>query len=90
MRTLLLVILCCVGCARSVNDERTAEEAWDVGLTNEQAAAVQADKVACSDMYHKLLDVAGDPARGSVEHLGLIRLKTHHDEYFYARFEPAT
>ena len=81
MRTLLLVTLCCVGCARSAKDNRTAEEAWHVGLTAEQVAAVQADKVACSEMYNKLRDVAGDPAPGSVEYLGLIRLNAHHDEY---------
>ena len=81
MRTLLLAIFCCIGCARSINDEIATEKAWRVGLTDEQAAAVQADEVACSEMYHKLLDAAGDPAQGTVEYLGLVRLKAHHDEY---------
>ena len=81
MRTHLLIILCCVGCARSVKDESAAEEAWHVGLTDEQAAAVRADRVACSEMYNQLLDAAGEPAPGSVEYVGLIRLKSHHDEY---------
>jgi hypothetical protein len=81
MRTLLLVTFCCAGCARSVKDESAHEDAWHAGLTDEQVAAVQADKVACSEMYDKLRDAAGDPAPGSVEYLGLIRLNAHHDEY---------
>src|SRR5207248_11698606 len=79
--TLLCVILCCAGCARSVNDKETAAEAWDAGLTAEQVAAVHADKAACSEMYDKLLEAAGDPAPGTVERLGLVRLEAHHDEY---------
>jgi hypothetical protein len=75
----MLVILVCLGCTRTVSVGST--EAWRVGLTDEQVAVVQADRAACREMYDKLIDLGGEPAPGSVEHLGLIRLKMHHDEY---------
>ena len=81
MRTIMLVILVCLGCTRTANVGSTDAEAWRVGLTDEQVAAVQADRAACREMYDKLIDLGGEPAPGSVEYLGLIRLKMHHDEY---------
>lgn len=83
VRTLVLMILAAVGCTRTGGHDVSAkvEEAWNVGLTDEQASAVLQDQQACGEMHQKLMDAAGNPAQGSIEQLGLIRLKTHHDEY---------
>jgi len=84
MRPLLLVTLCCIGCGRSVDHDKALEENWHLGLTEQQIAAVRADQIACSEMRQKLLVVAGDPAPGTVEYLGLVRLNAHHEEYLRA------
>jgi len=83
MRAFLLMVFTCVGCTRPGEQDVSAniEESWRVGLTDEQAFAVVKDREACSEMYQKLMDAAGNPAKGSIEHLGLIRLKAHNDEY---------
>jgi hypothetical protein len=83
MRGLCLIILAIVGCTRTGRHDVSVDvgEAWRVGLTDEQALKVLKDEETCGEMYRKLMDAAGDPAKGSIEHLGLIRLKTHYDEY---------
>jgi hypothetical protein len=83
MRTFILIVLTAVGCTRTGETDVSAEvgESWRVGLTDEQALTVVKDRESCSQMYQKLLDAAGNPAKGSIENLGLIRLKSHYDEY---------
>jgi hypothetical protein len=84
MRRLLLIVLVSVGCTRNNRGHEVSVEvgeAWRVGLTDEQALRLLKDEETCGKMYRKLRDAAGDPAKGSIEHLGLIRLKTHYDEY---------
>jgi hypothetical protein len=83
MRRLLLTALVSVGCTRTGGHEVSVEvgEAWRVGLTDQQVLKVLKDKETCGEMYRKLVDAAEDPAIGSIEHLGLVRLKTHYDEY---------
>jgi hypothetical protein len=83
VRKLLLIVLACVGCTRTSEQDVSAEAAdsWRVGLTDEQVSAVLEDREACSQMHQKLTDAAGDPAPGSIEEFGLRRLQTHYDEY---------
>jgi hypothetical protein len=84
MRTFLLMILACVGCARTGGQQDISaelRESWRVGLTDEQTLAVLKEQEACSEMHQKLMNAAGNPAKGSIEQLGLIRLKAHYDEY---------
>ena len=83
MRALVLMTLAAVGCTRIGGQDVSAEvgETWRVGLTDEQALAVLDDREVCSEMYQRLMDEAGIPAKGSIEYLGVIRLKTHYEEY---------
>jgi hypothetical protein len=83
LRALLLMVLATMGCTRTGAHEASAEasNAWSMGLTEEQVLAVLKDEEACTEMYQRLMEAAGNPPTGSIEHLGVIRLKTHYDEY---------
>jgi len=83
MRSLLLMVLVSVGCTRTGGHDISVDvgESWRVGLTDAQALKVLKDEETCAEMYRKLIDAADHPAVGSIEHLGLIRLKTHYGEY---------
>lgn len=78
------ILLATVGCDRTVKHEVTikVDELWRKGLTDAQAAAVQADKDAAAKLFDKLM--------GEIERLklddpnrrpALLRLKVIHDEF---------
>jgi hypothetical protein len=83
LHAVFLMIVGTIGCIRTGAYEASSEvsDGWNVGLTDEQALAVIKEGESCTEMYDKLIEAAGNPAKGSIEYLGLIRLRTQYDEY---------